>query len=41
MHRDQLGIQALRHARRAAHEPVAVGGPGQSDQDPLARLPRL
>ena len=41
VHRDQVGVETLGHARRAAHEPVAVRRPREGDQDPLARLPGL
>ena len=41
MHGDQVGVEALGHARRATHEPVAVRRPREGDQDPLARLPGL
>ena len=41
MHRDQVGVETLGHARRATHEPVAVRRPREGDQHTLARLPGL
>ena len=40
VHGDEIPVEALRHACRAPHEPVAVRGPGEGDEHPLARLPR-
>ena len=40
VHRDEVALRPLRHARGAPDEPVAVGGAGERDEHPLARLPR-
>ena len=40
MHRDEVALRPLRHARGTPDEAVAVVGAGQRDQYPLARLPR-
>ena len=39
VHRDELALAARGHPRRPTNEPIAVGGPGQRDHHPLARLP--
>ena len=36
---EEIALRPRRHARRAAHEALAVGGARQRDDDPLARLP--
>ena len=41
VHADEITARPLCDARGAAHEPLAVRGPRQRDEDALARLPRL